>query len=130
VLTWAFLGAILVMTIVGFIVAGQIEPALEDDMRYLLGGILIFVGFSCFMLTRFVVLPGIATQPNVKVETIASIGYGFAESPAIYGLVFSIMTATSWVTLPFSGMALLWWLLMSNYLVSVKTSQPDDFPRL
>jgi len=129
VLKWAFLAAILIMTGVGFFLGPQLEPSLEDDMRYVLGGILLLVAVSSFLLTRYLVLPGMARQ-QAQPSAIASTAYAFAESPAIYGLVLAIMTTEGWIALPFGALALLCWLVMSNYVASLQAAAPVDFPRL
>jgi hypothetical protein len=129
VLKWAFLAAILIITGVGFFLGPQLEPSLEEDMRYAMGGILLLVAVSSFLLTRYLVLPGMARQ-QAQPSAIATTAYAFAETPAIYGLVLAIMTAEGWVALPFSALALLSWVAMSNYVAGVQAEEPEDFPRL
>lgn len=129
-LKWAFVGAIIVQTIVAFILAPVLEPTIEGDMRYLLGGLFLLVGISSFFLTRFVVLPAMAKQPEVQPATIAAPAFGFAETPAIYGLVLAIMTGEGWVALPFSGVALAGMFVMSGYVASLESARPEDFARL
>jgi hypothetical protein len=129
VLKWVFLAAILIMTGVGFLLGPQLEPSLEDDMRYVLGGILLLVAVSSFLLTRYLVLPGMARQ-QAQPSAIATTAYSFAETPAIYGLVLAIMTAEGWVALPFGALALLLWVVMSNYVAGVQADEPEDFLRL
>jgi hypothetical protein len=129
VLKWAFFAAILIITGVGFFLGPQLEPSLEDDMRYVIGGILLLVAVSSFLLTRYLVLPGMARQ-QAQPSAIASTAYGFAETPAIFGLGLAIMTAEGWVALPFGALALLSWVVMRNYVAGVQAEEPEDFPRL
>jgi len=129
VLKWAFLAAILIMTGVGFFLGPQLEPALEGGVRYVIGAALFLVAVSSSLLTRYLVLPGMARQKALP-SAIATTAYSFAETPAIFGLVLAIMTAEGWVALPFGALALLSWAVMSNYVAGVQAAEPEDFPRL
>ena len=130
VLKWAFLGAILIVTGVGFFLGPHLEPSLEDDMRYVFGGVLFTVGVSSLLLVRYVVLPAMASHSGAKPQAIGTTAYAFAEAPATYGLVLAIMTAEGWAALPFGALALVGWLTMSNYITSIQAAAPVDFPRL
>ncbi len=130
-LGWAFLGAIIATTVVGFVVASGIESTMEDKTATLLTGVLILVAFTNLITIRGVVLPSMAKREDVNLSTLATIGYAFAESPAIFGVVAAITAGEGWRVLPFAIIALIGWGLVRSYLSSLQqAATADEFPRL
>ncbi|MGE0058848.1 MAG: hypothetical protein AB7P33_03595 [Dehalococcoidia bacterium] len=130
-LGWAFLSAIAVTTAAGFVVANGIESTMEDNTATLLTGVLILVAFTNLITIRGVVLPSMAKRDDVNLSTIATVGYAFAESPAIFGVVAAVTAGEGWRVLPFAVIALVGWGLVRGYLANLQqVIAADEFPRL
>jgi hypothetical protein len=133
ILGWAFLGGIVIMTALAFVFAGIMpaEQRLDNDIAYLLAAVLFFAGITSMIFSRGVLLPKAAANSITPPGSAASLGYSFAESPAIFGFVLAIMTGKAWLALPFGGLALISWLIVKSYLNGLATSNRDlEFPRI
>jgi hypothetical protein len=129
VLRWAFMGAILITTGIGFVLGSSLTPILEEDMSLLLLAAFLVIASGQIIVTRYVVLPGVIANPTPD-KNPAAIAYGFAEAPATYGLVLAIMAGEGWMALPLGGVALVGWQIMRSYLAAREAAVPEDFPTL
>jgi hypothetical protein len=120
-----FLVAIVLQTIVGLILPQFIDPGLEGGSRWLLTGVLAVVSLVSLFTLRWLVLPNTTAKSSggAKAATNAAIvGYAYADAIAIYGLVASVLTGETLVSIPFGVLALIGWLLVGDYF---STSRQD-----
>jgi hypothetical protein len=116
------------MTVLGLVLGASLTSTLDGAMRAVLPIILFGVGTGSLLLVRFVVLPQIARRADVQPQALASVGYAFAESPAIYGLVAAVMTGAGWLALPFGALAVVGWLSVRAFIAAHRVAAVEDFP--
>jgi hypothetical protein len=129
-LRWAFLVAIVGVTVAGIILGEAITTEYDTSIRTFVPPVLFITGIGGILVMRFLLLPSAARKPEVLPQQLASMGYAIAEAPATYGLVAAIMRGEGWVAIPFGALALFGWLIARAFLASLRAATLEDFPRL
>jgi hypothetical protein len=131
ILRWSFIASILVITAVGLVLGPSIGPFDESGIGDSFAAIAFLVALVTFVMMRAVILPSMASNPAMPLQNLAIVGYAFAESPAILGLVAALLSGRGWVALAFGLVALLAIASAAQYTMHVEQQRADlDFPRL
>jgi hypothetical protein len=69
--------------------------------------VLFLVSLTNVGVARFILLPAVARRPDAAPDSVAFMGYAFAVTPSIYGLIAVILSGEGWMSLPFSLLSLL-----------------------
>ena len=130
VLAWAFLGGIVVMTIVAVPIASAVVPVLDSETALLANVTFLLVAVSHLVIGRAVVLPSNA-KGGAPTSSIAVLGYALAESAVIYGLVLVVLSGDVWRIVPFTVIAVVGWLLTRSFVQQLGAeSEAEEFPTL
>jgi hypothetical protein len=68
--------------------------------------VLFLVSLTNVGVARFLLLPAVARRPDAAPDSVAFMGYAFAITPSIYGLIAVILSGEGWMSLPFSLLSL------------------------
>ena len=71
------------------------------------GVVLFLVSLTNVAVTRFLMLPPIARRGAASLDSVIVMGYTFAVTPTIYGLIGVVLSGQGSVSLPFSLLSLL-----------------------
>ncbi len=69
--------------------------------------VLFLVSLTNVAVTRFLMLPAIARRGMASLDSVIVMGYTFAVTPIIYGLIAVVLSGQGSVSLPFSLLSLL-----------------------
>ena len=100
-----------------------LEGSLDRAQGAMLLATLAIVALANLFTARFLVLPGNVAHGEQTQESVMSLGYAFATTPAIFGMVASLFTGRALIALPFGAFALLFWFVIRQFL---KESYPED----
>jgi F0F1-type ATP synthase membrane subunit c/vacuolar-type H+-ATPase subunit K len=126
-----FGASIVFLTVLAVVLSRVIEPSLESDSALLLNAVFLVVAIGQNIVARAVIIPGLLKQSDVPISTPAVLGYAFAESPVIYGLVLAIVSGDAWRVAPFTAIALISWAATRGFVSNLQAKQADaEFPRL
>lgn len=69
--------------------------------------VLFLVSLTNVAVTRFLMLPAIGRREAASLDSVIVMGYTFAVTPTIYGLISVVLSGEGSVSLPFSLLSLL-----------------------
>jgi hypothetical protein len=118
-----FVVGALIMTGAAFILPSMgvgADPPIEQDARLLLVLVLIGVGLSNILVTRFYLMPHqLKSQVAGRREALESakvLGCAFAIAPAVYGLVAALFTGHGLIALPFFSISMVGFYAVWSFL--------------
>ncbi len=128
-LTPGSLIAIIALTVAPLIVVPVLglEGSLDSAQGGMMLAALAVVALANLFTARFLVLPGNVAHGEQTQEGVMSVGYSFATTPAIFGVIASLFMGSTLIALPFGAFALLFWVVVRQFL---QKAYPEDRSRL
>jgi F0F1-type ATP synthase membrane subunit c/vacuolar-type H+-ATPase subunit K len=130
-LRWVYTASILIITAIGAVLGPSVGPVDEGGFGDTFAIVAFIIALVVFFVMRAVMLPALAANPVMPLQNLAIVGYAFAETPAILGLVAAFLSGRGWIALPFGLISLLAIAAASQYMRVVERRRGgEDFPRL
>ena len=103
--------AVVIVAVLGLYAALQAPDATENyGITFNHAGwtvvVLFLVGLTNVAVARFLLLPATARRQDATPDSLVIMGYTFAITPSIYGLVAVVLSGEGWMSLPFSLLSL------------------------
>ncbi len=104
--------ALVIVAVLGLFAALQAPEATENyGITFSHAGwtvvVLFLVSLTNVAVARFLLLPAAARRQDATPDSLIIMGYTFAITPSIYGLVAVALSGEGWMSLPFSLLSLL-----------------------
>lgn len=103
--------AVVIVAVLGLFAALQAPEATENyGVTFSHAGwtvvVLFLVSLTNVAVARFFLLPAAARRQDAAPDSLVIMGYTFAITPSIYGLVAVVLSGEGWMSLPFSLLSL------------------------
>jgi hypothetical protein len=130
-LRWVYTASILIITAIGVALGPSVGPVDEGGFGDTFAIVAFVIALVVFVVMRAVMLPALAANPLMPLQNLAIVGYAFAETPAILGLVAAFLAGKGWIALPFGLISLLAVAAAVQYMRVVERRRGgEDFRRL